>query len=78
MYKTNPYFGTSLPNKTLSLTFDDGPGYSTGSFLGPQTLKIAKYLFEENIRATFFVVGKHVIKYPEVISKIKNYGHYCY
>ncbi|MBC7773972.1 MAG: polysaccharide deacetylase family protein [Phycisphaerae bacterium] len=69
------YNGAGLPNKTLSLTFDDGPGKSVGSFLGPQTVKIAKYLFEENIRATFFVIGKHVLKYPEAIKKIKRYGH---
>ena len=42
--------GEWLPANTLVLTFDDGPD--------DQTLPIARFLFAEGIRATFFVNGK--------------------
>ncbi len=44
--------GASLPLKTLSLTFDDGPG--------ARTIELSKYLKGEGIRATFFVWGQAV------------------
>jgi peptidoglycan/xylan/chitin deacetylase (PgdA/CDA1 family) len=56
-----------LPDKTVSLTFDDGPG--------PHTLEIARFLSENEIRATFFVVGKHVEKNPETVRKVSELGH---
>ncbi len=44
--------GTSLPAKTLALTFDDGPG--------ARTTELSAYLKSENIRAAFFVNGAHI------------------
>lgn len=44
--------GTSLPPKTLCLTFDDGPGYGTAD--------ISAYLAAEHIPATFFVNGAYI------------------
>ena len=41
--------GTSLPAKTLALTFDDGPG--------PRTKELSMYLKAQNIKAAFFVNG---------------------
>ena len=41
--------GTSLALKTLSLTFDDGPG--------PRTKELSIYLKTQNIKATFFMNG---------------------
>ena len=43
------FFGTSLPAKTLALTFDDGPG--------PRTKELSIYLKSVNIRAAFFMNG---------------------
>lgn len=43
---------SKLPKGLISLTYDDGPG--------PGTLKLAKYLYEQHICATFFVVGNSV------------------
>lgn len=43
------YVGTSLPAKTLALTFDDGPG--------DRTAELSMYLKAQNIRAAFFVNG---------------------
>jgi peptidoglycan/xylan/chitin deacetylase (PgdA/CDA1 family) len=67
MYAINTYTGSSLPHKVLCLTFDDGPG--------EHTLPIAQYLFEQDIRATFFVVGKYAIHHPEILQQLKNWNH---
>jgi peptidoglycan/xylan/chitin deacetylase (PgdA/CDA1 family) len=67
--------GHHLPGKTLCLTFDDGPGQSPNDQSGPKTVEIAKYLFEQNIVATFFMVGKYMMRYPEIPGEIKTYGH---
>ncbi len=56
-----------FPDRTLALTYDDGPG--------PQTLEIAKFLHDQDIRATFFVVGKHVRERREVVRDVANLGH---
>lgn len=42
--------GQTLPLKTLSLTFDDGPGL--------RTVELSHYLKAQGIRATFFVWGE--------------------
>jgi peptidoglycan/xylan/chitin deacetylase (PgdA/CDA1 family) len=44
-------FGNDLPDHTLSLTFDDGPG--------PRTVELADFLAENNIKGTFFMNGKN-------------------
>ncbi len=46
---SSQFFGTSLPAKTLALTFDDGPG--------PRTKELSAYLKSQNIRAAFFMNG---------------------
>jgi peptidoglycan/xylan/chitin deacetylase (PgdA/CDA1 family) len=43
------FVGTSLPAKTLALTFDDGPG--------DRAAELSMYLKSQNIRAAFFVCG---------------------
>jgi peptidoglycan/xylan/chitin deacetylase (PgdA/CDA1 family) len=53
--------------KTLALTYDDGPG--------PRTIEIAEYLSTQGVRATFFVVGKHLRGRPDVIRKVVSLGH---
>jgi peptidoglycan/xylan/chitin deacetylase (PgdA/CDA1 family) len=59
--------GTPLPQKTVYLTFDDGPSKLTG-----EVLDILK---ESNINATFFVLGQQVHRYPELLTRIKGEGH---
>ncbi len=54
--------------KYAALTFDDAPD----SFYTPKILDLLK---EENIKATFFVLGKKVKKYPEIIKRINDEGH---
>ncbi len=60
--------GADLPPRTLCLTYDDGPG--------SDTLELGRYLFGEGIRATFFVVGRHVEEYPDVLAQLTAWGHH--
>ncbi|MFE2561152.1 polysaccharide deacetylase family protein [Streptomyces sp. NPDC059352] len=54
--------------KCIALTFDAGPGKDT-----PRLLDVLK---EEQVPATFFLLGrKHVDRYPEVVKRIADEGH---
>lgn len=64
-----PYIAYGDPHqKSVALTFDDGPhpGYTT---------KLLKLLEKNKIRATFFVVGKMAEKYPDLLREIYKNGH---
>src|SRR5690349_5704280 len=67
MYRINPYTDTALLPKTFSLTYDDGPGKNT--------LEIAKFLHDENIPATFFVVGKYAVQEQSILEEVQSLGH---
>lgn len=67
MYGVEPFSGADLPQKTLCLTYDDGPG--------DFTYEIAKFLNEQEIRATFFVVGKYASHRPKVLSALSSFKH---
>jgi len=53
---------------TIALTFDDGPDSLC-------TVQILDILKEKNIKATFFLTGKHIRQYPLVVKRIINEGH---
>jgi peptidoglycan/xylan/chitin deacetylase (PgdA/CDA1 family) len=53
---------------TVALTFDDGP--YPGS-----TEKLLDILDKERVVVTFFVVGKKVSEFPELLNLIKKHGH---
>lgn len=55
--------------KIAYLTFDDGPTTKA-------TGKILDVLKEEDVKATFFVVGKHVKENPELVKREYDEGHY--
>ncbi len=57
----------SAGNKVV-LTFDDGPSEE-------YTQEILKILAEKQARATFFLVGSQVDKYPEIAQQIVEEGH---
>ncbi len=59
-------FNTSA--KIIALTFDDGP--RPGS-----TEKVLKILKDNDVPATFFLVGEHVQKYPALAKRIHKEGH---
>lgn len=60
---------TKNNEKIAYLTFDDGPTISC-------TPKILDVLKEEDIKATFFVIGKYVDKHPEIVKRAYEEGHY--
>lgn len=54
--------------KAIALTFDDGPA----PIHTPRILDILK---ENNIKATFFLIGSKVETYPELVKRIYDEGH---
>lgn len=54
--------------KEVALTFDDGPNpYFTPKIL--DTLDLF------SVKATFFVIGKRCVKYPEILKEVVRRGH---
>jgi len=54
--------------KQVVLTFDDGPS-------AEWTPKILDELKKADIKATFFMIGHHVMKYPEIAKRVAEEGH---
>lgn len=63
--KTREYF---YQNHVAYLTFDDGPNQAN-------TTKILDILRKEHIHATFFLVGRNVKQYPEVVRQVYQSGN---
>jgi peptidoglycan/xylan/chitin deacetylase (PgdA/CDA1 family) len=67
------FFGrtfTGIPpgHGVVALTFDDGPnGSDTDAVLG--------VLKEEDVRATFFLVGKAASRHPKILTRMVREGH---
>jgi len=61
-------WGKCSTEKKVWLTFDDGP-----------TPKITPFVLDTllfyNVKATFFCLGKQVLKHPEILQRIKAEGH---
>lgn len=55
--------------KRVFLTFDDGPSKTV-------TTQILDILKQENIKATFFLLGSRVDLYPEIVKRQYDEGHY--
>lgn len=54
--------------KKIALTFDDGPDPT-------YTESILEILERYNAKATFFMIGEHIEKYPEIAKKVASKGH---
>lgn len=54
--------------KRVALTFDDGPS-------PVWTSKILDELKKSGVKATFFMVGHHVQKYPDIARRVAEEGH---
>lgn len=54
--------------KQVFLTFDDGPSSKS-------TEAILDILKEEDVKATFFVVGKSALNFPDVLKRVYDEGH---
>ena len=60
---------TNGTEKIAFLTFDDGPNVSV-------TPKVLDILKDENVKASFFVIGKNVDSYPEIVKRAYDEGHF--
>jgi peptidoglycan/xylan/chitin deacetylase (PgdA/CDA1 family) len=58
----------NLAVKNVFLTFDDGPNE-------PYTSQILNILKKFHVKASFFVCGKNVERYPQVANNIVKEGH---
>ena len=54
--------------KSVYLTFDDGP-------IPQSTPWIIDTLDRYGVKATFFMVGENVYRFPELLQLIRNHGH---
>ncbi len=68
-YKARAVAADSMADdRKIAITFDDGPHpYYTEQLLDG--------LKERGVRATFFVMGKHVEENPELVERMYNEGH---
>lgn len=68
-----PPFGKNVARlntdqKVVALTFDDGPQ-------PPDTDRLLDILAKHDVKATFFVIGNRIEKYPEILHRIIAEGH---
>ena len=66
--KVLPIYSVEREDKVISVTFD-------ASWGGDKTMAILDLLDQYNAKATFFLVGIWVDKYPELVQEIANRGH---
>jgi peptidoglycan/xylan/chitin deacetylase (PgdA/CDA1 family) len=61
---------TGLPpgSRQIALTYDDGPN-------DPHTLRLLEVLARHNVKATFFLIGRYVQRYPQIAHEIIQAGH---
>ena len=57
----------ALPNRTVALTFDDGPS--------PFTPAILAVLRRHHVHATFCMIGDEAQRYPELAHRVVREGH---
>ncbi|MDB6119249.1 MAG: peptidoglycan-N-acetylglucosamine deacetylase [Verrucomicrobiaceae bacterium] len=62
------YSQCHVPGNVIAYTFDDGPSPE----YTPHLLDILK---ERNIKATFFLIGKSVSTWPDIVKRIVDEGH---
>ncbi|MFE9996532.1 bifunctional polysaccharide deacetylase/glycosyltransferase family 2 protein [Streptomyces avermitilis] len=58
----------SVPEKTIVLTFDDGPNPT-------YTEKVLKILQDNDVPGTFFLVGSMVTRYPDAVKDMVDQGN---
>jgi peptidoglycan/xylan/chitin deacetylase (PgdA/CDA1 family) len=73
MAPTGQWYGQTFAHglrgsKKILLTFDDGPN-------DPHTLNLLQVLAKYNVRATFFMIGRHVQQRPDIARAVAEAGH---
>jgi peptidoglycan/xylan/chitin deacetylase (PgdA/CDA1 family) len=54
--------------KVFALTFDDGPWPES-------TRQVLRILADNNVKATFYMVGQEVLRRPEIAREVRDAGH---
>lgn len=72
-YRNSPVFGRPIvdlrsASRAVALTFDDGPNPVA-------TPLILDALAARDVKATFFVLGRHADRWPELVRRMSNEGH---
>jgi peptidoglycan/xylan/chitin deacetylase (PgdA/CDA1 family) len=72
-WHNSPVFGRPIsklrgPGKPVALTFDDGPNPNA-------TPLILDALAERGVKATFFILGRHAERWPELVERVAREGH---
>lgn len=68
LVRSNTLFQLPTDEMRVALTFDDGPS--------PEwTPKVLSLLDQLGVKATFFLLGSNVLKYPELVRRIVDSGH---
>ncbi len=72
-HRNSPLFGaalSSLPGRppAVALTFDDGPNPEA-------TPRVLDALAAANVRATFFILGRHAERWPALVRRMADEGH---
>ena len=67
-YAVQRYGYSASVTKTISLTFDDGPDAAV-------TTQLLDVLARHHVPATFFVVGRNVVRRPDIVARMAREGH---
>jgi peptidoglycan-N-acetylglucosamine deacetylase len=72
-YPNSFVFGRAISSvrgagRVVALTFDDGPNPDA-------TPRILDALAARNVKATFFVLGRHADRWPELVKRLAEEGH---
>ncbi len=72
-HRNSPLFGAPITrvkarDKAVALTFDDGPNPDA-------TPLILDALRDRGVHATFFILGRHAEKWPELVKRVADEGH---
>src|SRR5215471_4899866 len=62
------FTGLARGTKQLALTYDDGPN-------DPHTFRLLEVLARQNVRATFFLIGRYVQQRPDIVGELVKAGH---
>lgn len=69
--RNKPTYTTIAPandgKKYVALTFDDGPG--------PYTAKLLDAMKQRGVKATFYLLGNRVNRYPDILRRMDAEGH---
>jgi peptidoglycan/xylan/chitin deacetylase (PgdA/CDA1 family) len=72
-YRNSPIFGPAIRHlathdRAVALTFDDGPNPAA-------TPVVLDALAERGVKATFFILGRHAERWPDLVARAAAEGH---